>query len=334
MAATMAHIPVLLSEAVDGLNVRPEGIYVDGTFGRGGHSREILRRLGPGGRLVGIDRDPEAVKAGKALEAEDSRFTIVHSRFSRIAEVTESLGIKGSVDGILLDLGVSSPQLDEADRGFSFDHDGPLDMRMDPTEGVPASEWLNTASVSEIASVLRDFGEERFALKMAKAIVSDRAEKPFLRTSDLAGLAARVIPTREKGRNPATRTFQGIRIYINSELEEVRLALESSVSVLRAGGRLAVISFHSLEDRIVKQFIRRMEQGGSKKKDIPFGLPVRNDELKSEPLMRRIGSFIKPSEAECERNPRARSSVLRIAERTAASPDAEKTDSPDKEGNR
>ena len=317
MAAGIAHIPVLLHEAVDGLAVREDGIYVDGTFGRGGHSREILRRLGPNGRLIGIDRDPEAVKAGKALEAEDSRFTIVHSRFSKIAEVTESLGIKGSVDGILLDLGVSSPQLDEAERGFSFDHDGPLDMRMDPTEGVPASEWLSTASVSEIASVLRDFGEERFALKMAKAIVHDREEKPFLRTSDLARLAARVIPTHEKGRNPATRTFQGIRIYINSELEEVRLALEASAGVLKKGGRLAVISFHSLEDRIVKQFVRRMEQGGSGKKDIPFGLPVRDDELKAEPIMRRVGSFIKPTEAECAENPRARSSTLRVAEKVS-----------------
>ena len=309
MAAGIAHIPVLLHEAVDGLAVREAGIYVDGTFGRGGHSREILRRLGPKGRLIGIDRDPDAVKAGKALEAEDSRFTIVHSRFSKIAE--------GSVDGILLDLGVSSPQLDEAERGFSFDHDGPLDMRMDPTEGVPASEWLSTASVSEIASVLRDFGEERFALKMAKAIVHDREEKPFLRTSDLARLAARVIPTHEKGRNPATRTFQGIRIYINSELEEVRLALEASAGVLKKGGRLAVISFHSLEDRIVKQFVRRMEQGGSGKKDIPFGLPVRDDELKAEPIMRRVGSFIKPTDAECAENPRARSSTLRVAEKVS-----------------
>ena len=219
-------------------------------------------------------------------------------------------------------MGVSSPQLDEAERGFSFDHDGPLDMRMDPTEGVPASEWLNTASVSEIASVLRDFGEERFALKMAKAIVHDREEKPFLRTSDLAGLAARVIPTHEKGRNPATRTFQGIRIYINSELEEVRLALEASVGVLKKGGRLAVISFHSLEDRIVKQFIRRMEQGGSGKKDIPFGLPVRDEDLKAEPVMRRVGSFIKPTDAECAENPRSRSSTLRVAEKVSGAPSA------------
>ena len=250
MTQAAEHITVLLHEAVEGLAIKPDGIYVDGTFGRGGHSRLILQQLGPNGRLIAIDRDPQAI--AEAAKIQDPRFEIVHGPFSGIASYLDERGLLGKVDGFLLDLGVSSPQLDDAERGFSFMKDGPLDMRMDPTSGQSAAEWLARADVDDIAWVLKTFGEERFAKKIGRAIVHDRVEKPFTRTRQLAELIARLIPNKEKNKHPATRSFQAIRIYINSELEEVERAMEGALTVLAPAGRLAIISFHSLEDRLVK----------------------------------------------------------------------------------
>ncbi len=308
MDQTFSHVTVMLQEAVDALAIKPEGIYVDGTFGRGGHSRLILSRLGPNGRLLAIDRDPLAIAEAQTIE--DPRFEMIPGAFSGLATYLRERELVGKIDGLLLDLGVSSPQLDDAERGFSFQKDGPLDMRMDPTSGISAAEWLAKAEADDIAWVLKEFGEERFAKKIGRAIVHDRVEKPFIRTRQLAELIARLIPTKEK-KHPATRSFQAIRIYINSELEEVERAMEGALEVLAPAGRLAIISFHSLEDRLVKQFIRKQEKGP----EVPRGLPLTEAQLAVGRTLKSIGKAMKPSDGEIEANPRSRSAVLRVAER-------------------
>ena len=309
MEQTFSHVTVMLQEAVDALAIKPDGIYVDGTFGRGGHSRLILSRLGPNGRLLAIDRDPLAIAEAQTID--DPRFEMIPGAFSGLADYLRERDLAGQVDGLLLDLGVSSPQLDDAERGFSFQKDGPLDMRMDPTSGISASEWLAKAEADDIAWVLKEFGEERFAKKIGRAIVHDRVEKPFTRTRQLAELIARLIPTKEKNKHPATRSFQAIRIYINSELEEVERAMEGALTVLAPAGRLAIISFHSLEDRLVKQFIRKQEKGP----EVPRGLPLTEAQLAVGRTMKSIGKAMKPSDVEIDANPRSRSAVLRVAER-------------------
>lgn len=310
MTEQFQHITVLLEEAVAGLAIKENGIYVDGTFGRGGHSRHILKHLGIDGRLIAVDRDPRAIEAAKEFES-DTRFQIVHGEFGDLVTHIEQLGLLGQIDGVLLDLGVSSPQLDDAERGFSFRQDGPLDMRMDNTQGQTAEQWLNSADADDIAWVLKTYGEERFARKIARAIVHDRVEQPFTRTKELADLISRLIPKKEKNKHPATRSFQAIRIYINSELAQIEQALLASLQVLKPQGRLSVISFHSLEDRIVKRFIRKHSQG----EQVPHGLPIMEEQINKTKKLNPIGKAIKPSEQEVERNPRARSSVLRIAEK-------------------
>ncbi|MGL4958515.1 MAG: 16S rRNA (cytosine(1402)-N(4))-methyltransferase RsmH, partial [Plesiomonas sp.] len=296
---------------VEGLAIRPDGIYIDGTFGRGGHSRLILSKLGPEGRLIAIDRDLRAIAEAQTID--DPRFQIVHGPFSNVQHYVDELGLNGKIDGFLLDLGVSSPQLDEAERGFSFMRDGPLDMRMDQSSGQSAAEWLMKAEADDIAWVLKTFGEERFAKRIARAIVERNRENPMTRTRELAELIAVASPFKEKHKHPATRTFQAIRIYINSELEEIERALEGSLPILAEGGRLSVISFHSLEDRIVKRFIRRQSKGP----EIPAGLPLTEAQLAHGKKMVAIGKAIMPSDEEVERNARSRSAVLRLAERTA-----------------
>ena len=305
------HITVLLHEAVDALLHRPDGTYIDGTFGRGGHSRLILSRLAPGGRLMAIDRDPEAVAHARAGDTriDDARFSIDHTRFADYPEVMAAHGV-AQVDGILLDIGVSSPQIDDPARGFSFRHDGPLDMRMDPTRGQSAAEFLVTAPFERIAEVIRVYGEERFAGPLARAIVARReAGQPLARTSELAALAATVVRTRERGQDPATRTFQALRILVNGELDELEQALEASLAALAPGGRLAIISFHSLEDRIVKNFIQRHAREEFDRR-VPFATP--------KPALLEEVARIKPSEAEVEANARSRSAILRVAARTDA----------------
>ena len=306
-----AHVSVLLQESIDGLAIKPDGIYIDCTFGRGGHSSHILQQLNSEGRLIAIDRDPTAIEAAKRF-ADVSNFTIEHTPFSELLAVAEKHDVVGKVDGILMDLGVSSPQLDEADRGFSFMKPGPLDMRMDFTRGISAADWLAKVDEDDIVFALKNYGEEKFARKIARKIVNTRDESPLLTTTDLATLVASTVPkSKVEKKHPATRTFQGIRIYINSELVEIEKALESSLQVLKPEGRLSVISFHSLEDRIVKQFIRKQSQG----KQVPRGLPVTDEELNKGKTLKPIGKAIKPSEQEIASNSRARSSVLRIAER-------------------
>ncbi len=305
-----AHVAVLAEEAVEALNIRSGGTYVDCTYGRGGHSRRILEKLGGQGRLFALDRDPEAVRAAAALS--DPRFMIVRSPFSRLRGVMQELGIS-KVDGILLDLGVSSPQLDDGRRGFSFRSDAPLDMRMDPECGVSAADWLATAEESKIREVIRDHGEERFAKQIAAAIVAARARGPVDTTRKLAAIVADAVPTREPRQDPATRTFQALRIHVNQELEELSLVLPQCVALLGAGGRLVVISFHSLEDRIVKRFMRTQSQADV----LPARLPVRASDLPL-PRMRLIGRAVRAGERETAGNPRARSAVMRTAERTEA----------------
>ncbi|AQZ94744.1 16S rRNA (cytosine(1402)-N(4))-methyltransferase RsmH [Halopseudomonas phragmitis] len=304
-----SHISVLLDEALEGLAVRPDGLYVDGTFGRGGHSRAILARLSREGRLIGFDKDPEAIRAGTELAAEDGRFVVVKRSFAELAEELRARSLDGQVNGILLDLGVSSPQLDDPARGFSFLNDGPLDMRMDPDSGQSAADWVNSASESDIATVLKEYGEERFSRRMARAIVERRAQTPFTRTADLAEVIKQANPAWEKHKHPATRAFQGIRIFINRELADLEQGLKAAVEMLAPGGRLAVISFHSLEDRLVKQFMRREAKG----EPLPRDLPVRDVDIPTR--LKLQGKAIKPSAAEVAANPRARSAVLRIAER-------------------
>jgi 16S rRNA (cytosine1402-N4)-methyltransferase len=304
------HVPVLAREVVDALAIRPEGVYVDGTFGRGGHSRLILERLSAKGRLIAMDRDPAAFEAGKQID--DPRLTLVRAPFSRLAETLDGLGVC-EVDGILLDIGVSSPQLDVAERGFSFRMDGPLDMRMDPDSGTSAAEWIAAADENEMAEVIKRYGEERFARQIAHAIAVARKTSQIRTTGELAQIIANAVRKREPGQHPATRTFQAIRIYLNRELEELAAVLPLCVQRLGVGGRLAVISFHSLEDRIVKRFMRDEERG----RDLPRGLPVRAADIPPGRL-RRIGKAIHASEGEIEMNPRARSAVLRVAVRTGA----------------
>lgn len=314
MTESFQHISVLLNESIDGLAIKPDGIYIDGTFGRGGHSRTILSKLGENGRLYSIDRDPTAI--AEANKIDDPRFTIIHGPFSGMADYAKEAGIDGKVDGVLLDLGVSSPQLDDAERGFSFMKDGPLDMRMDPTCGISAAEWLKQADIDDITWVLREFGEEKFARRIARAIVEhcqDEEKEPLTRTSQLAKLISDVSPSREKKKHPATRSFQAIRIYINSELEEIDTALKGAVSILAEQGRLSVISFHSLEDRMVKRFMRKESKGPQ----VPHGIPMTEDQIKAlgSAALKTVGKAIKPSAQEIELNNRSRSSVLRIAEK-------------------
>ena len=306
----LAHTTVLLNETVDGCVIDPDGVYVDGTFGRGGHSRQLLSKLGNQGRLIGFDKDPRAIESGNELAAEDARFQIVQSSFADMRAALASLGIE-KVNGILLDLGVSSPQLDDAERGFSFMKDGPLDMRMNPDSGISAAEWVATTPESEIARVLKEYGEERFARRMARVLVEKRKNEEITRTLQLAEIIKHANPAWEKHKHPATRAFQAIRIAVNNELGDLENVLADSVDLLLPAGRLSVISFHSLEDRMVKRFIRAQEKG----KDLPPGLPVMEDQLGK--TMKKIGKAIMPTRAEIDRNPRARSAVLRIAERLA-----------------
>lgn len=306
-----AHTPVLLEEALMALAIKPDGHYLDATFGRGGHSRGILRALGPQGSLLAIDRDPAAVAAGRRLEQADRRFRMEAASFSRLAELAERYGLRGQVHGVLLDLGVSSPQLEGADRGFSFLQDGPLDMRMDPGAGESAASWLNRVDEAEIARVLREYGEERFARRIAHAIVRARDASQITRTGQLAKIIERANPSREPGKHPATRSFQAIRIYVNQELEELRACLPQIPGLLAAGGRLVAISFHSLEDRIVKRFLRDQARGDR----FPVDLPVTRAQL--APCLRLLGKARRPSPTEVAANPRARSAVMRVAEKLA-----------------
>ena len=311
MTAAGEHTSVLLDEVVRGLDVKEGGTYVDATFGRGGHSRAILERLGVSGRLIALDRDPDAIAAAAAID--DPRFSIRHARFGALREVLASDDIAG-IDGLLLDLGVSSPQIDRAERGFSFRNDGPLDMRMDTTRGMTAAEWLNEADEREIAEVIDEYGEERFAKRIARSIVAARAEQPFETTRQLGVLVAKAVSTRERGQDPATRTFQALRIHVNQELAELESVLADAIGFLNPGARIAVISFHSLEDRIVKRFFARAERPG----DNPAlaRLPIRARDL-PQPLLQRIGRAIRPGDAEVSSNPRARSATLRVAVRTS-----------------
>lgn len=301
------HTSVLLAEAVEALAIKPDGVYVDGTFGRGGHSRAILVALGSTGRLVAFDRDPRAIEAGGAIG--DARLTLVHEPFSELGQALTRLGVEG-IDGLLLDLGVSSPQLDEAERGMSFRFDAPLDMRMDTTRGQTVAEWLAEASVAEITEVLREYGEERFAHAIAKAIATARSGGVVATTGQLAAIVEKAVRTREPGQHPATRSFQALRIFINQELQELSLVLPDCLDRLNAGGRLVVISFHSLEDRIVKRFMRDQ----SRPPQLPSRLPLRAADL-PRPKLRLVGKPARPGEVEVRANPRARSAVMRIAER-------------------
>ncbi|TKB47668.1 16S rRNA (cytosine(1402)-N(4))-methyltransferase RsmH [Thalassotalea mangrovi] len=310
MAQEFTHISVLLQEAIDGLAIKPDGTYIDCTFGRGGHSGLILNHLGDNGRLVAIDRDLTAIEAAQKY-ADDKRFQIVHNGFAELASIANDLDLVNQVDGILLDLGVSSPQLDDASRGFSFMKDGPLDMRMDTSKGQTAAEWLAHADVEDITWVLRTFGEEKHAWRIANAIVDARAEQEITTTSQLAKIIATAAPQREIKKHPATRSFQAIRIYINSELEQIETALAAALDVLKSGGRLVVISFHSLEDRLVKQFMKKHSQG----KQVPRGLPIAEQELQKGKKLSLVGRKQKPGKSEVEENVRSRSSVLRVAER-------------------
>ena len=308
--AEYQHITVLLNEAVDALAVREDGIYVDGTFGRGGHSRLILSRLGSQGRLIVFDKDPQAIEAAQKLAEQDGRVTVVHDGFSSFQTTLDKLGIE-EIDGALFDLGISSPQIDDGARGFSFRFDAPLDMRMDPTRGMSAAEWIATASEQDLHEVIKNYGEERFSRQIARAIVAQRAENPIDTTRKLAQLVAQNVRTRERGQDPATRTFQAVRIFINRELEEVEAVLPQVMGRLKQGGRLAVIAFHSLEDRIVKQFVKKYSQHPP----LPRWAAVKEADLPLPPL-KAVGKAIKPGVEETASNPRARSAVLRVAERT------------------
>ena len=311
MTNSFRHITVLLDEAVEALAVRADGCYLDGTFGRGGHSRLILEQLGADGRLLGFDKDPLAIATGQALAAEDGRFVIVQRSFAELGDELQVRGLAGKVSGVLLDLGVSSPQLDDPERGFSFMHDGPLDMRMDPSRGVSAAEWIASASEEDIARAFKEYGEERFAKRMARAVVLRRAEQPFTRTADLAQVLTVANPAWEQTKNPATRAFQGLRIQINNALGDLERGLEAAMDALEIGGRLSVISFHSLEDRIVKQFMRRHVKGEAD--NLPRDLPVRLAPF--VPRLKLIGKPQYAGDAELKANPRSRSAVLRVAEK-------------------
>lgn len=306
------HTPVLLEEVLAALEPRAGGRYLDATFGRGGHTRAILERIGREGRVIAIDRDPEAIRAGREMFAADGRLTLVNSAFSQLLQLVTNAGLAGALDGVLFDLGVSSPQLDDAARGFSFTQDGPLDMRMDGREGSSAADWLAKAPEREIARVIREYGEERFAKRIARAIAAARREQPIARTLQLAEIVATAVPTREPGKHPATRTFQAIRIHINRELAEIEAGLTGSLQALAPGGRLCVISFHSLEDTLAKRFIQKHSQ----EDPVYAGLPDVPAHARAK--LRRVGGPVHPSAEEIARNPRARSAVMRVAQRVAA----------------
>lgn len=307
-----AHAPVLLREVLEGLNVQPAGRYLDATFGRGGHTAALLEKLGPAGTVVALDRDPDAIRAGRERFASEPRLTLIRGAFGRLAELLATAGQAPGFDGMLFDLGVSSPQLDNAARGFSFLHDGPLDMRMDNETGITAAAWLARAPEHEIATLIRDYGEDRFARRIARAIVSARQVEPLTRTTQLARVVAEAVPAWEPGKHPATRTFQAIRIHLNAELAEIDAALAQSVDLLGPRGRLCVISFHSLEDGRVKRFMQRQSQ----EDPVYAGLPQVPPHAR--PRLRRVGKAVHPQDDEIRRNPRARSAILRIAERLAA----------------
>ena len=309
MTQLYTHQPVLLAEVLTALSIKPDGVYVDGTFGRGGHANAILAELGPQGRLLAMDRDPEAVQSAEQQFGADPRFEIEQGAFTMLSRVIAQRQLQGKVNGLLLDLGVSSPQLDDASRGFSFSADGPLDMRMDPSSGVSASEWLESASESDIARVLKVFGEERFSRRIARSIVETRQASPLRTTRQLAELIEAAVPMREKNKHPATRSFQAIRIFINGELDEITMVLEQVIDVLAPQGRMAVISFHSLEDRIVKRFIRDEYRGEQPPEEFPLA------GMDYVPRLKPVGKAIRAAAAEVDQNPRARSAVLRVAER-------------------
>lgn len=309
--SSFTHITVLLEEAVEALAVRADGCYLDGTFGRGGHSRLVLDHLGPQGRLLGFDKDPQAIATGQALAAEDGRFVIVQRSFAELGDEVRARGLEGKVSGILLDLGVSSPQLDDPERGFSFLNDGPLDMRMDPSRGISAAQFIASAPAEEIARVFKEYGEERFAKRMANAVVQRRETQPFERTADLAEVLKVANPAWEKGKNPATRAFQGLRIHVNNELGDLEAGLEAALDALEVGGRLVVISFHSLEDRIVKLFMRKLAKGEAD--NMPRNLPIQHKAF--EPKICIHGKARFASDEETRANPRSRSAVMRVAEK-------------------
>ena len=304
-----SHQPVLLKEVLDGLNINPQGKYVEGPFGRGGHASEIVQRLGSEGRLLVVDKDPQAISTARQLFEDDERVIIAQGSFAMLKQQVAEQSWTGAVDGILLDLGVSSPQLDDSERGFSFRRDGMLDMRMDPQAGINAAEWIAQVKEQELATILREYGEERFARRIARAIVQAREIQPIKTTRQLAGIIAEANPKWEIGKDPATRSFQAIRIFINNELDDLKNCLAQVVELLKTGGRLVIISFHSLEDRIVKRFIRDQAKGDR----YPAGLPVTQAQL--NPSLKPIGKAIRPSDEEVAQNPRARSSVLRVAEK-------------------
>jgi 16S rRNA (cytosine1402-N4)-methyltransferase len=307
----VSHVPVLLDEVLRGLAVRADGVYVDATFGRGGHSSGILAALGPGGRLLAIDRDPDAVTTGRALAGVDARFVIQQERFGALRRILEEAGVLGRVDGIVFDLGVSSPQLDSPARGFSFQHGGPLDMRMDPASSPSAAEWLNSAEERDIARVLRELGEEPAARRIARAICERRARQPLATTTDLVEAVVAGAGRPRPGRHPATLVFQAVRLFVNRELEELEAGLAAAVEALRAGGRLCVVSFHSLEDRIAKRFLRDRSRVSLELARLPV-VPE-----SARPVLRLVGNAVHPGEAEVARNPRTRSAVLRVAEKLA-----------------
>ncbi len=312
MSRVETHRPVLLEEALQGLNIKANGHYVDGTFGRGGHSGALLSRLDQEGQVLALDKDPAAIAEARQRLCDEPRFTIRQASFANLKQEVIAMGWLGQVDGILLDLGVSSPQLDDATRGFSFQQEGPLDMRMDPTQGESAASWLASAREQDIARVIKEFGEERFAKRIARAIVKARETQAIATTAQLAAIVAAAVPTREPGKDPATRSFQAIRIFINKELDDLKACLDDVLEILKPGGRLVIISFHSLEDRMVKRFIREQEKGDS----YPPDLPVTRMQL--HPRLRAIGKPIRPSDEEVSNNPRARSSIMRVAERLDA----------------
>ncbi|MBP48817.1 MAG: hypothetical protein CL396_01745 [Acidiferrobacteraceae bacterium] len=309
--STAGHTSVMVKEVVEALNIRPEGTYVDATFGRGGHTRAILDCLGPAGRVLAIDRDPDACRYGYEAFANEPRMLLVQARFSDLAEIIEREGLRQRITGMVFDLGVSSPQLDHASRGFSFQKQGPLDMRMDFSTGETVADWLSAVEEAELVRVLRELGEERYAKRIARAVVSARGHVPLTTTTELAALISQCVPTAEPGKHPATRTFQALRIKVNGELDELDVILSQIESLLSVNGRLVVISFHSLEDRRVKHFFRRCARGDR----YPPDLPITRDQIR--PTLRLVGKLLRPTSEEVDLNPRARSAVMRVAERTA-----------------
>jgi len=311
MSQDMNHDSVLLEEALTALAIKADGCYLDATYGRGGHSGRILRELGDAGRLLVFDKDPQAIEHATKTMGQDARVMINYASYAELGDLVQRAGLSGRIDGLLLDAGVSSPQLDDPERGFSFTREGPLDMRMNPGQGISAADWLASASDKQIARVLKEYGEERYAKRIAGAIVRERQQQPIETTAQLADIVSRAHPAWEKGKHPATRSFQAIRIFINRELDELSSALGQALEVLAVGARMAVISFHSLEDRIVKNFIREQASGG----DIPRHLPLREDQIKRR--LKPVGKAIRASAREVDLNPRSRSAIMRVAEKLA-----------------